>query len=76
VRIDFEVNMVNLSRIEHQAVDGMVVTRIFNELDELLLEYNITPMDAINLAQSQMTKAAEAVTQEIPINGRHAKVED
>jgi hypothetical protein len=69
---------MNLSRIEHQPVDGMVVVRIFNELDELLLEYRTTPMDAMNLAQSQMKAAAEAVTQpEPPVTvGRHAKAED
>lgn len=67
---------MNLSRIEHQPVDGMVVTRIFNDLDELMLEYRVTPMDAMNLAKSQMEKAAEAVTQEVPTHGRHAKIED
>lgn len=73
---------MEIARIEHQAVDGLVVHRIYTTDDLLLLEYRLTPTDAMGVARSAMEKAAEAVTQPIPppINGsphgRHCKIED
>jgi hypothetical protein len=70
---------MGIKSIEAQAVDGMVVNRIYTVDDELLLEYQLTPTDAMNVARNQMEKAAEAVAQPAPEPkqyGRHAKAED
>lgn len=68
--------MAEIARIEAQAIDGMVVNRIFTTDDVLLLEYPLTPMDAMNVARTQMEKAAEAVAHEPVPHGRHRKIED
>jgi hypothetical protein len=67
---------MKLSSIEAQAIDNVVALRLFGD-DELILEFTLAPMDAVNVARTMMEKAAEAVTQLEPANHeKHRRTED